>query len=358
MRYGLLSLSPNPSGGGWCLSEMVTASPSLTSQIPVLFLLLSPRCMLSWLPLLRGKHLCHLPKHLWAYFMQIWGLQGQEGDEEEDLQKDPNFLLHTQNPGSLQTWAMFQRVGILDVRDPRGQGHVCFPFCNQKHEASIFTVCGKLLFKQGQRGGRGGGGRGRKRHQLTIGSAIRHAANAQAAALCSAPLTAPSPAPLALKLVPGSQEQTTKGSRASQWIFIRLIWASLPPSLLPSKRPRFQPLGNNHIPGCMMLLLWCAAPIQAVFSVIAWICLGRFGTGEPAAPCTFREGDGAGSDSGVHGAVGWGWRWIAAQCARLLSCSSPGAWTASHGGHTASDEPCTHTWKPHSLFSSPSSLKQ
>lgn len=35
--------------------------------------------------------------------MQIWGLQGQEGDEEEDLPKDPNFLLHTQNPGSLQT---------------------------------------------------------------------------------------------------------------------------------------------------------------------------------------------------------------------------------------------------------------
>lgn len=49
-----------------------------------------------------------------------------------------------------------------------------------------------------------------------------------------------------------------------------------PASLLPSKRPRFQPLGNNHIPGYVMLL-YRAALIHTIFLVIAWICLGRSG---------------------------------------------------------------------------------
>lgn len=97
-----------------------------------------------------------------------------------------------------------------------------FPFATEgkkkqkpKTPSLHFTACGEPLFQHRQRGGSGEGGWGEEKGtnlQLALQSGMQRMHKQPRSAL----LAAPSPALLALKLAPGSWEQSSEGKRASQ----------------------------------------------------------------------------------------------------------------------------------------------
>lgn len=95
--------------------------------------------------------------------MQIWGLQGQEGDEEEDLPKDPNFLLHTQTQDHCRHEPSFRGLGFWMSEILEDKVMFAFPFAteNMKPPFSQFVASCYLSRDNGEEGeGEGGGEKG------------------------------------------------------------------------------------------------------------------------------------------------------------------------------------------------------
>lgn len=123
------------------------------------------------------------------------GCRGRK--EAKEISHESPVCHRMHKAGSLQARAMAvcRSAEISGSREPRGQGRgVCFPFCNRRKKKTknknakppFHSLWRAAISAQTAGRKRGGGVGGRKRHQLTIGSAVRHAANAQTAALRSA----------------------------------------------------------------------------------------------------------------------------------------------------------------------------
>lgn len=151
------------------------------------------------------------------------GCRGRK--EAKEISHESPVCHRMHKAGSLQARAMAvcQSAEISGSREPRGQGRgVCFPFCNRRKKKKKpktpslhFTACGEPLFQHRQQGGSGEGGWGEEKGtnlQLALQSGMQRMHKQPRSAL----LAAPSPALLALKLAPGSWEQSSEGKRASQ----------------------------------------------------------------------------------------------------------------------------------------------
>lgn len=128
----------------------------------------------------------------------------------------------------------------------------------------------------------------RKRHQLTLGSAVRHAENAQAAALLPplpAPLTYSPPNPYPGVNLPRQLSFSMNIHKINMSVF-----PPPPPSLPPHPSSQAGDLDFNHweiiisldTRGCFAMRL----PIHPVLLGTAWMCWGDLGDGEPPVPCS------------------------------------------------------------------------
>lgn len=109
--------------------------------------------------------------------MQIWGLQGQEGDEEEDLPKDPNFSLHTQTQDHCrhEPRLSFRGLGFWMSEILEDKVMFAFPLAteNTKPPFSQFVASCYLSRDNGKEGEGEGGGEKGSNLQLALQSGMQ-----------------------------------------------------------------------------------------------------------------------------------------------------------------------------------------